>query len=395
MFALASVTFFFVQSSGIMPPIGTSWLPLLLLGEAGALFALVMWDRARVALGVWFLPAALGWFMVVSIAEQAIVMMTTPAEALMRFGREGLPGVGFEAIFLVVPVILATWQYGRKGLVIALMTLAAGIVILTPLVGRDPAVTIAYLVASLGRLTMIALVGYVVLQLVNGLRAEHQDLAAANRRLAQRAATAEQLAESRERNRLARELHDTLAHSLTGLSVQLQAVETLMQVDPAGASIQLKQAQATVRSGIQESRRAIQALRASPLEDLGLSEALRLLCRRHAERTETTLACDIADVEALDPLSEQAVYRVGEAALANVERHAGATQVRVTLARLGPDGRLRLEIADDGIGFDLSAVPADRYGLTGMAEWAALAGGDLAIDTKPGQGALVSLELKA
>ena len=97
---------------------------------------------------------------------------------------------------------------------------------------------------------------------------------------------------------------------------------------------------------------------------------------------------------ALDPLTEQAVYRVAEAALANVERHAAAMQVRVSLAQAQPAGRLRLEIADNGVGFDRSTVVADRYGLTGMAEWAELAGADLHIETAPGQGTRIILETR-
>ena len=186
MLVLAVASLSVIQLAGGLPQAVTQWLPLLLLIEAGALLVLVMWDRARLGLGGWFLPVALGWFMLASIIEQAIIMVTLPAAAMERLGRDGLPGVGIEAIFLAVPVILATWQYGRKGLLASLATLAIGFLILTPLVSNDPTVAAIYLVGSLGRLTMIALLGYVVLQLVNGLRSEHQGLVAANRQLAQR-----------------------------------------------------------------------------------------------------------------------------------------------------------------------------------------------------------------
>ena len=94
--------------------------------------------------------------------------------------------------------------------------------------------------------------GWVVVRLVSVLRSEHDALIQANRQLAQRAATIGQLTESRERNRLARELHDTLAHSLTGVSVQLQALGTLMEHDqPEAAKAQLKETQTTVRERYQ------------------------------------------------------------------------------------------------------------------------------------------------
>lgn len=370
-----------------------AWLPALLLLEGVAYLGLVTWPRARSALGQRFLPVALGWFMLASLVVQALPVLALPTVMLEHAGRNRLPGI--DAVLLAVPVILATWQYGRRGWIVSLTGLALGQVMLALLMRQDMLQTGIYLVSAVGNLAMITLLGYVVMQLVGALRKEHQTLATANRQLAQRAATVEQLAESRERNRLARELHDTLAHSLTGISVQLQAIETLMQFDPQAGMEQLKAAQAIVRSGIQETRRAIQALRASPLEDLGLSEALRQLCTRQVERTEIPLIYDVADIEALDPLTEQAVYRVAEAALANVEQHSAANRVWVSLARSLPAGNLRLEIRGNGSGFERSTVLVNRYGLTGMAEWAELVGGDLRIETTPGQGTLVALEIKA
>jgi signal transduction histidine kinase len=102
----------------------------------------------------------------------------------------------------------------------------------------------------------------------------------------------------------------------------------------------------------------------------------------------------IADIGALDPLTEQAIYRVAETALANVERHAGASQTWVTLA-LTPGPRVRLEIRDDGVGFDPASVAGDRYGLAGMTERAQLIGARLRLESQPGQGACVVMEADA
>jgi signal transduction histidine kinase len=146
-----------------------------------------------------------------------------------------------------------------------------------------------------------------------------------------------------------------------------------------------------VRGGIQESRRAILALRATPLQDLGLAEALRQLARKHAERTGVALTCDVADVGALDSLTEQTIYRVTEAALDNVEQHAAATELTVRLAKGDADRGLVLEVADNGLGFDLRQVPPDRLGLHGMAERAALIGARLTVESTPEQGTRVLL----
>jgi signal transduction histidine kinase len=111
--------------------------------------------------------------------------------------------------------------------------LAAGQLLLTPLVSSDLGDVVIYLVGGAGRLAMIALLGYVVLQLVTALRREHEGLLAANRLLAQRAATAEQLAESRERNRLARELHDSVSQTIFSVTLTAQAARLLLDREPA------------------------------------------------------------------------------------------------------------------------------------------------------------------
>jgi signal transduction histidine kinase len=391
--ALLAAVLIAVIASGRLLSQEAIWLPVALSAEAVLYLGFVTWTPLRVALGRWFLPAALGWFLVAPVVEQGL-LLTYLVPVSERLGRNGPPGIGVEVTLMWVPVILATWQYGRRGLFASLAAVGLAVAALTALLRQDALQAGIYVVGAVGILAMLSLLGYVVLQLVGALRAEHAALVAANRRLAQRAATVEQLAESRERNRLARELHDTLAHSLTGLSVQLQAIETLQAHDPQAAASQLKQAQATVRNGIQESRRAIQALRAAPLEELGLASALRQFCRRFAERTDIPVVCDVAEVGVLDPLTEQAIYRVAEAALANVEQHAAASQVQVALTRTAPASALRLEVTDNGAGFDRSAVAPERYGLTGMAEWAELAGADLQIETAPGQGTRVALEAR-
>jgi signal transduction histidine kinase len=387
--ALGVATFMLARNAGFAAASDAAWLPWLFGAQAAVYFAFVAWPGSRRALGRSFLPLALGWFLVEPVVEQALILRLMPSLYASRVGA-GIGGAGLEGLLLVVPVILATWQWGRRGLLASLALLLAGQLCLAPLVGGSAPDVAVYLLNSVGRVAMAALLGFVTLELMTALRDEHLQLTEANRQLAQRAATAEQLAESRERNRLARELHDTLAHSLTGLSVQLKALETLLAYDPAAANAQLKEAQATVRTGLQEARRAIQALRAAPLEDLGLSQALRQLCDRTAERTGLTIDCRIAEVGPLDELAEQAIYRVAEASLANVEEHAGAEKVEVML-EMTADKRVRLEVRDDGVGFDPAAVPSDRFGIAGMRERAQLIGASLRVESRPGAGTLVSV----
>lgn len=367
---------------------------VLLLGlatvERMALLGLVGAARFRRLAGPVIIPLALAWLLLMPLVEGMVTLV---------FAARGVPLLGASLnavditnpmIWLVVPVSLASWRYGRRGLLAALAVIVSGHAFMAVLAWTNWQGFSVFALSSAERLAMLAVLGYVVLHLAEAKAAEQAALEQANRRLAQRAATVEQLAESRERNRLARDLHDTLAHSLSGLSVQLQAMSALLDGDPALLRAQVQQAQATVRNGAAEARRAIQALRASPLEDLGLAQALRRLCEAQAERTGIVCACTIAETPALDPLTEQAIYRIAVEALANVEKHAAATSVRV---RLEPatGGRLRLVVADDGVGFAPDRIPPDRFGLTGMAERAALVGADLVVNSQPGRGATVEL----
>jgi signal transduction histidine kinase len=209
------------------------------------------------------------------------------------------------------------------------------------------------------------LVGYMVVRLMTTQREQRRALAEANTQLAHYAATLEQLATSRERNRLARELHDTLAHSLSGIAVQLEAVKTLWENSPEDAAM-LEQSLATTRSGLTETRRALQALRASPLEDLGLALAVRSLAESVAARSG--LALDLEAPERLENLSpdlEQGIYRIVQEALENIAQHANARNVKMQLSQT--DGHFTLTISDDGQGFQMESVDVINLRASGYA----------------------------
>ena len=387
-FFLAGVALF-----AVIRPSGRNWGTLgFILAESAVLLAFVLspWPRRR--LGDWFLPIALAWSVALPFIERALSLNSAVSAQVWITGRPIVLDEGdVSLIWLLVPVVLCGWQYGRRWFNVALIAVVVGYAWLGLLLGGDAFLLGGYALMSFSRLALIVLVGFVIMRFVSAQQGERQALEAANRQLAVRAATAEQLAESRERNRLARELHDTLAHSLTGLSLQLQALETLLDHDLVAARAQLDEAQETVRSGIHESRRTILALRATPLQDLGLAEALRELARKQTDRTGIAVTCDVAGVGALDPLTEQTIYRIAEAALDNVERHAAATELTLKLSRSTPGGGLILEIIDNGLGFDAKKVPVDRLGLSGMAERAALIGARLDVQSAPGKGTRVVL----
>lgn len=250
------------------------------------------------------------------------------------------------------------------------------------------------------------LVGYVIVQLVSlqreqrvALARANEQQAAANRRLQRYADTLEELAVSRERNRLARELHDTLAHSLSAVTVQLEAVRSLWHLDPDAALALLDRADETARSGLTEARRALQALRASPLQDLGLALALRELAQQATQRAGATLQVRAPEriAASLSPTVEQEVYRIAQETLENVVRHADATSVLLKLEQSA--GSLALTIEDNGRGIDTGVIKVseaggeNRVGIRGMKERAALIGAELQITTEAGQGTRVHLTI--
>ncbi|GAB4481399.1 MAG: hypothetical protein Kow0088_23620 [Anaerolineales bacterium] len=235
------------------------------------------------------------------------------------------------------------------------------------------------------------LIGYVIVRLVKAQRSQRAELARTNLRLMRHASTVEQLTLSQERNRLARELHDTLAHTLSALTVQLEALLTAWEAIPEQPRQMLEQMLNSTRAGLDETRRALSALRASPLEEMGLSLALRSLAEDYAERNGWQLTLDLAQqLEGLSAEVEQAYYRIAQEALQNSALHANARHVRLSLRKEA--GLLQLQINDDGKGFDPNHLSEEQLGIRGMFERAELIGAKLEIHSEPNQGTLIDLQ---
>jgi signal transduction histidine kinase len=295
--------------------------------------------------------------------------------------------------FLLIPLLLLAWGYGRRGAVwgstwATILHLGTGCWAL-----QQDILAWDFFSGALMRIALLYLVPLIVSILAQRERRQHAELEAAHQRLRRYAATVEQLAVSRERNRLARDLHDTLAHSLAALSVQLEALRTLLTHDPAAAQDAVGGISSLARQGLEESRQVIQALRTDPLKTLGLVGALRSTLQDFQARTGVQADLSVAGREsALTDEEAQALFRITEESLTNVERHAAAQQVTVRLA-FGND-RIDLVIQDDGVGFDPAAVDPDRYGLTGMQERAAMIGATLKVHSRPGGGARIWCSLE-
>lgn len=297
-------------------------------------------------------------------------------------------------IMLLIPVVITAVQYRFRTVAIFTVTITIINISMMQLMVGNVWHETALVTASLAfRLVLFLFVGAVVARLMQGQRAQRQALTEANLKLTNHAAMLEQLATTRERNRLARELHDTLAHTLSAMAVQLEAVDALWTGKPEQAHERLQRSIETTRSGLTETRRVLQDLRASPLEDLGLALAVRSLAQSTTARAGLTLDLHVEEVGSLRPDIEQTTYRIAQEALANAANHADAHHLTVQLGQF--DSRLTLTVSDDGRGFDPKQIAtAKRLGVKGMQERADMVGGTLTVESQPGQGTIVMFSVE-
>jgi signal transduction histidine kinase len=342
------------------------------------------WAQRR--MGRAFLPVVIGCL---SVLPHLITVLVTPISIGPISGTRGLVLLRFSPVVLIGIVLLA-WNYPWKYVVRCNVAL---LVLMLMLAARYPEIAATTIVMALLHTAGLLIMGYCVCMLVERLRRQDVALRQANRQLRQYAGTLEHLTTSRERNRVARELHDTLAHTLSSLSVQLETVKAYWEVEPQTAHALLETALTATRSGLQETRRALDALRARPLDDVGLRLALCDMIEAAAELASLQLDLALPDeLPVLDPATEHAIYRIAQEAVTNVAHHAEAQRLSVTISATGAHFVMRIQ--DNGRGFDRQdSQRPGHFGLPGMAERAALIGGQLTITSAPGAGTLVELRV--
>lgn len=225
-------------------------------------------------------------------------------------------------------------------------------------------------------------------QLAENLRALRL-LADQNARLAEQAT---QLAKVEERNRLARDLHDSVSQELFSLTMLAAAAGRLIETRPDVAAAQLDEIQATAQRALQETRSLIFALRPAMLDGRGLVPALRDLVTAARERQGLAIDLRIQGERRLPLDYEQAIFRIVQEALANVVRHSGVREAQVALDYAAD--QVCLTISDQGQGFDPAAPRNARsIGLHSMAERAAALGGDCRVESAPGRGVCITVTL--
>lgn len=196
--------------------------------------------------------------------------------------------------------------------------------------------------------------------------------------------------EEDERRRLAAELHDQVGQGLTALLLQLKSA---IEDAPEPLRGELYEAQAIARENLDEIRRIARRLRPTMLDDLGLAPALDALAGAAQEQTDIAILRNIdPDVPKVPEQAELALYRIAQEALTNAIRHATPTWIELSLA--AADGRVRLEVTDDGRGM-IYAADVEGGGIRGMRERAITVGAELTINSRPGGGTSVTVSVEA
>lgn len=232
-----------------------------------------------------------------------------------------------------------------------------------------------------------------ILLLVNALLAERQSrekLLLANAQLRQYALRIEDQATLQERNRIAREIHDSLGHALTAQSIQLENALLFLPPNAEKTATFLREAKQLGAKALQEVRRSVSTLRADPLKGQSLTTAIAKAIDQFRQTTGINPTCDIRLNRPLPTDINTALYRILQESLTNIYKHSAATQVSLSLYESLDS--IDLHIHDNGRGFDPERNTTG-FGLQGMRERTAALGGQFSLISQPGQGCHITVSL--
>lgn len=322
-------------------------------------------------------PLRVGWLAVLTL-EWVVLMWWTPDAAYLVF----------PLFFLFLHLLGAAW-----GSLTIIVSTAFSIVVL----GVHDGWTVGGIVGPAVGAGVALLIGL-------GYQALAREAAQREQLMAELISTRDQLAASEresgilaERARLAREIHDTVAQGLSSIQLLLHAAE---RADPTGPAIDhLRLARETAGANLADARRFIRELTPPELDDRRLGGALRRLALTQWASQGLTVTVRVSDAVELPMHLQTALLRIAQGAIANVIQHAEATTATITLASSRDE--LRFTIADDGVGFDSSRVGvsqdagarSDSFGLRATGERVTQLGGALTIDTAPGRGTVLTVDL--
>jgi len=347
------------------------------------------------------------WEAVVLVALGATYLLVgTYGFAICRRSGSLFAGISYFAVQLLLASTLILLRGSTGELSLILLPLAGQSALLLPLPGMVPVCFLIYVTLVIPLIIRSRWVDAIAIAVIYGTgivfvvvftrvaaseREARTALAEANQRLRDHAAQVEELATTQERNRLAREIHDSLGHYLTVVNVQIGAAQAILELDRPRALDHLSKAQALTQEGLAEVRHSVAALRASPTEGRPLPVALAKLAEQWNAaglRTELVVA---GAIRTLSPQINLTLYRAAQEALTNVGKHAHATRVDLGLD-YRDEGFVRLTVKDDGVGSNNSE---GGFGLLGVRERVQQLSGTVRVRTDLGKGFALVVELPA
>jgi signal transduction histidine kinase len=332
-----------------------------------------------------------------TVGQASLLHLTMIAVTFLVLSATWL-GVGFDWLLPLATVALLPFRIPLAGAILLMLLLLAGsVTLLTLLELPNHSNQLLFNLSSLTPGFLFCFLFPLAVRREGTERARAEslvtELEATQRQLRAYAAESEELAVARERNRMAREIHDTLGHYLTILAVQLETALKMEELGDAGLHAELVEARRAAAECLAEVRRSVAALRPADLTALSLPDALaRLVSEYEALDPSVEIALDIEGAtDALDLEQRQALYRCAQETLTNVRKHANASRALLRL-RVNADVAEFLAL-DDGRGASAEAEQAPGFGLLGMRERIALLGGTSAMGPQPGKGWRVQIRV--
>jgi signal transduction histidine kinase len=341
---------------------------------------------------------------VLVMAGAAYLIVGTYGFAICRRSGSLLAGICYFVVQLLLASALILLRGSAGELSLILLPLAGQSALLLPLPALVPVCLLIYLTLVMPLILRSRWVDAIVIAVVYGTgivfvvvftrvasseREARTALAEANQLLRDHASQVEELATTKERNRLAREIHDSLGHYLTVVNVQIGAAQAIIEQDRPRALDHLSKAQALTQEGLSEVRHSVAALRASPTESRPLSEALAKLAEQwNAAGLRATFVV-AGTIRSLTPQANLTLYRTAQEAITNVGKHAHASKVDVQLD-YRDERSVILRVRDDGVGSDNSE---GGFGLLGVRERVQQLRGVVRVRTNSGQGFALEVQL--
>lgn len=308
------------------------------------------------------------------------VVMTILVCTLMIIASIAVEGVA--GILMLMPIALQGGTLPRLARRLFLSIIMLFIILSAVLTGETQSFNIASVVVILSSMSAVLTFDFLGRVIVSEEEARRQ--------LAKYATEVEELSVMRERNRLAREIHDNLGHYLTAINMQAQAAQAILSNNPQQADEALTHIRALAREGLQEVRKSIASLRAFPMENSSLHEAITALIEDNRLNNVKIDFQQQGEAFPASPELEITLYRVVQEALTNVRKHAQAQHVEINLRYQTAPALVTLHIHDDGQG---AQETQHGFGLLGLEERVRLLGGTFRTHSEVGGGFHIEVEI--